>query len=204
MLSSLGCYLSQKETFTSEIFVCRPFQSELVLLNMVARFVKIFSGLLGMRNDIFQLTLMTDLFLVNFAIIQPIEKTTWNFIWLNVTKFSRQKEIFEYLEFHWNTYFQIFWKIFSLWLQTLPIKMGPNLFGCPFCQSTHKRNWAMKRHILSHTGEKPFSCNYCPYSYSRKDKLKEHTVSKHSIPVKIECWFHWNRNTCLDIRFRLN
>ena len=77
--------------------------------------------------------------------------------------------------------------------------MGPNLFGCPFCQFTHKRNWAMKRHILRHTGEKPFSCNYCPYSYSRKDKLKEHTISKHSIPAKIECWFHWNRNTCLDL-----
>jgi len=86
-----------------------------------------------------------------------------------------------------------------LWLQTLPIKFGPNQYGCPFCLSTQKTSWLMKRHILRHTREKPFSCQLCHYSSSRKHQLHSHINYRHT-KQQLEFWFHGNRTTYFTSR----
>ena len=90
---------------------------------------------------------------------------------------------------------ECFGKIFhfwNLWFQNAPIYLGPQQFGCPFCQKIMKSSSDMKRHIMIHTGEKPFSCEYCEYSSCIKSHVKSHMANKHKDCVGI--WFLRNRS----------
>ena len=75
-----------------------------------------------------------------------------------------------------------------LWLQTTPIYLAQNQYGCPFCSKLLKSSWLMKRHILTHTEERPYSCPYCNYSMKRKYNLKAHMAKCRNSWIEID----WN------------
>ena len=60
--------------------------------------------------------------------------------------------------------------------ENMPIKLGPERFGCPFCSTEMPWLTSMRRHIMIHTGEKPFSCNDCGRGFIRKSDLTSHVV----------------------------
>ena len=66
-------------------------------------------------------------------------------------------------------------------LQTLPIKLGDQEYGCPFCQKIAKRIDYMQKHIRTHTGEKPFACTRCSYACTQKSNLNRHMRNDHKI-----------------------
>ncbi|XP_064093060.1 longitudinals lacking protein, isoforms H/M/V-like isoform X20 [Macrobrachium nipponense] len=45
---------------------------------------------------------------------------------------------------------------------------------CPYCSYFTTIMTNLKRHIRSHTGEKPFACPHCPYTSTRKETLSAH------------------------------
>ncbi|RKP35754.1 hypothetical protein BJ085DRAFT_11726, partial [Dimargaris cristalligena] len=47
-------------------------------------------------------------------------------------------------------------------------------FGCPKCLKEFVRKYDLKRHMLTHTGEKSFVCEGCDKLFSRRDVLKSH------------------------------
>ena len=57
-----------------------------------------------------------------------------------------------------------------------PVKLGPEKFGCPFCSSKMTDWTGMKRHIMTHTGEKPFSCDYCEKRFIMRNHLTRHRM----------------------------
>ena len=65
------------------------------------------------------------------------------------------------------------------YLQSGPIQLGTRQFGCPFCVKIMKHSRDMKRHIMTHTGEKPFSCHFCEYKCSLDFQLKNHMNKNH-------------------------
>lgn len=49
-------------------------------------------------------------------------------------------------------------------------------FTCPyeFCRRPFKRLEHLKRHVRTHTQERPFPCERCPRTFSRQDNLAMH------------------------------
>ena len=60
--------------------------------------------------------------------------------------------------------------------QNLPIKLGAEKFGCPFCPKIMIQSSIMKEHILTHAGQKQ-KCDVCAKSFSRKSDLKRHVMT---------------------------
>ena len=64
--------------------------------------------------------------------------------------------------------------------QNIPIKIGVQKYGCPFCSKIMKIAQNMKNHILIHTGEKLFACQHCGKSFNQESNLKRHIMLVHT------------------------
>lgn len=49
---------------------------------------------------------------------------------------------------------------------------------CFFCQKTFTNVYNCRRHIRTHSGEKPFACNVCGKKFSRQSTLNAHEKVK--------------------------
>ena len=56
---------------------------------------------------------------------------------------------------------------------------APHKISCPFCSRKFPWESSLKRHILTHTGQKPFKCRDCPLWFTTKSNCDRHQVRKH-------------------------
>ncbi|KAK3850454.1 hypothetical protein Pcinc_038729 [Petrolisthes cinctipes] len=58
-------------------------------------------------------------------------------------------------------------------------------FRCHLCSIHCGSANDLRRHVMTHTGEKPFICQYCAHRTARKYNLKKHMRDVHGIPLEL-------------------
>ena len=56
---------------------------------------------------------------------------------------------------------------------------APEMKQCPFCAYKTKSSANLKKHLRTHTGEKPFVCSQCGRAFSQNSTLTRHKNAVH-------------------------
>ena len=45
---------------------------------------------------------------------------------------------------------------------------------CSVCGRPFRSSWDLRRHMRTHTGEKPYACTFCPYRAAQQEHIATH------------------------------
>uniref|UniRef100_A0A8D8Q8E5 Zinc finger protein 64 homolog, isoforms 1 and 2 n=1 Tax=Cacopsylla melanoneura TaxID=428564 RepID=A0A8D8Q8E5_9HEMI len=62
----------------------------------------------------------------------------------------------------------------------MPRHMKDHNYCCPCCQYHTLLKGDMRRHLRTHTGDKPCKCAFCPHQAADPSNIKKHILIKHS------------------------
>ncbi|XP_014241844.1 ras-responsive element-binding protein 1-like [Cimex lectularius] len=57
--------------------------------------------------------------------------------------------------------------------------LAPNRVSCPYCSREFPWTSSLRRHVLTHTGQKPYKCPACPLLFTTKSNCDRHLGRKH-------------------------
>ncbi|KAM5304767.1 zinc finger and BTB domain-containing protein 46 isoform 2-T4 [Glossophaga mutica] len=57
-------------------------------------------------------------------------------------------------------------------------------FKCPYCSFSAMHQCILKRHMRSHTGERPYPCEICGKKFTRREHMKRHTLQGQEVRLQ--------------------
>lgn len=63
------------------------------------------------------------------------------------------------------------------------LRIGSGDYACGYCGKNFVAPAFLRRHIRSHTGEKPFKCPHCDFRATQKGNLNSHIINRHNSPA---------------------
>lgn len=84
-----------------------------------------------------------------------------------------------------------------LWMLSVVI-----VFQCPHCTYASPDTFKLKRHLRTHTGEKPYKCDHCNMRFSQSNSLKAHKLIHNGMCKQFQYtrmvqWFKQSPRRCL-------
>lgn len=69
---------------------------------------------------------------------------------------------------------------------TMEVKNQKKKYPCTFCAKVFGWSTDLKRHILTHTGQRPFKCKLCDATFTRNFLLQKHENKAHQTEIKLK------------------
>lgn len=63
------------------------------------------------------------------------------------------------------------------------------VYFCEYCEKQFSPWYSLKKHLRTHTGERPYRCDVCDARFTQSGGLRNHMLSKHQPDGTYSCHF---------------
>lgn len=97
--------------------------------------------------------------------------------------------LFSYQSMHYHRYtihmHQANCETRHLQVERAPIEVNRRrTYSCAKCSMNFRSKLLLRKHLRTHSGERPFLCPHCPHQANRRDNMRTHCLLMHGLEIR--------------------